>query len=97
LLGCKASSLIDATITELAHRKVDSVGILASPTTIRTKLFETRLQEAGMTAIVPLKAQQKRAEQLIRKTIAGNTPAAQKLQQVGNIVLEEGAKKEQKL
>lgn len=67
-------SLIQAVVDEVKVLGLDSVGLLASPTTIKTKLYQTRLEEMGVCVILPAKEQLEDIEMSIRAVIAGHDP-----------------------
>lgn len=73
-------SLIDHTVESILNEACEKVGILASPTTINTRLYENKLRACGLRAVLPSKHQQGRTETLIRRTIAGNVPSRALLQ-----------------
>ncbi len=84
-------SLIESTVDALLQMNVTSIGILGSPTTLKTKLFEKELIKHGFSVIVPGRAQQVRVENLIRQTMAGKTPGVLSLKNEITILRESGA------
>lgn len=74
-LGIKFDSLIAHTVDEIAGREIKKVGLLASPTTIRTKLYEKPLQVKSIEVILPSQAEIAQTEQAIRGVIGGAKPS----------------------
>ena len=70
-----ATSLVDATVETIRRQGLRTIGLLASPTTIQTKLYETALARVGTVCLLPTKAEQYEVELLIRSVIAGKKPA----------------------
>ena len=66
----KISSLINASLDEISKRKLRSVVLLASPTTISSGLYEKPLSEAGIEVVLASDEQQKLTESIIRQAIA---------------------------
>lgn len=64
-------SLIELTSDTVSHAGLSRVGLLASPMTIRTKLYERALQKRGIECVTPNTAQEKRIEGVIRSVISG--------------------------
>lgn len=63
-------SLPDSVIEVALESGAESLGLLASPTTIKTKLYENR-SKGRLDIITPSVAEQKEVETVIRRTIAG--------------------------
>lgn len=63
-------SLPDSVIGQALDEGVEVLGLLASPTTIKTQLFENRA-EGRLAIIKPTRIEQERLEIVIRRTIAG--------------------------
>ena len=66
------ASLIDSTLKDIVESQVDSIGIMASPTTIRTRLYEDGLRANGVKVILPTKKEIETIEKCIRKVICGH-------------------------
>lgn len=64
-------SLIDFAMTEVVQCGFKTVGLLASPTTICTKLYQSRLEREGVQVITPIGKQLAVIEGCIRSVIAG--------------------------
>lgn len=75
-------SLVDAAAQAVADRGVRTCGILASPTTIKTKLYEDKLRMLGIQTVVPTKAQQVVTEAFIRNIISGRPIESAALQPI---------------
>ena len=65
------NSLILATADAINRQGLRTVGLLASPTTFESGLFQKHLP--GMMAVTPGVKQQKRLEKVIRNVIGGQT------------------------
>lgn len=64
-------SLID-TVADLARVATPMcIGLVASPTTIRTELYGRALQKRGLRCLLPSKSDQAKLEAIIRTVIAG--------------------------
>lgn len=72
LLGiarCPFPSIIDLVVKDIKNNSVNKIGILASPTTLRTKLYENKLSEVNLTPITPNIKFQTLLEKIIREVI----------------------------
>ena len=69
LHGKSFVSLLETVVKQLEHDEVCTVGLLASPTTIRTRLYEKYLHAAGIAAIRPNDQQLTAIENTIRSVI----------------------------
>lgn len=89
------TSLIDATLKDIVESQVVSVGIMASPTTIRTRLYEDELRANGVNVTLPTKNEIKTIEECIRKVICGHDPVElqKRLRPIIKNMKERGAKK----
>lgn len=74
-LGCTFSSLIDATLRALQAKQVGAVGLLASPTTIKTRLYQEKLEKLGMRVLLPTSQELEVVEHCIRSVIANRSLA----------------------
>jgi aspartate racemase len=63
---CQFPSIIDLVVNEVKNKKINRVGILASPTTLKTKLYEDKLRKENLLPIIPNKEFQKLLEKVIR-------------------------------
>jgi len=50
---CPFPSIIDLVVDKVKKSKIKRVGILASPTTLKTKLYENKLREENLLPIIP--------------------------------------------
>lgn len=66
------TSLIDCTLNDIVELQVEPVGIMASPTTIHTRLYEDKLLAYGLEVILPLQVETETVEECIRKVICGH-------------------------
>ena len=66
---CPFPSIIDLVVKEVKKKNVNRIGILASPTTLKTKLFENKLKNKNLLSIIPDKKFQKLLERVIRKVL----------------------------
>lgn len=66
---CPFPSIIDLVIKEIGNKNTKRVGVLASPTTLRTKLYENKLSEVNLTPIIPNKTFQRLLEKIIREVL----------------------------
>jgi aspartate racemase len=65
-------SIIDLVVQKAVVKKLINIGILASPMTIKTKLYEDALKQAGLIPFIPDQTFQKLLEKIIRDVI-GNS------------------------
>ncbi|HWS48442.1 MAG TPA: amino acid racemase [Candidatus Methanoperedens sp.] len=66
IANCPFPSIIDLVVADIKSRKINKVGILASPTTLRTKLYEEKLIDNSLAPIIPDKHFQNLLERVIR-------------------------------
>jgi aspartate racemase len=66
---CPFPSIIDLVISEIENQVTRRIGVLASPTTLKRKLYENKLNEVDLTPIIPDKRFQKLLEKIIRGVI----------------------------
>jgi aspartate/glutamate racemase len=64
--------LIEETMKQIKEQGVDTVYLLATPITIKTKLYENELDRLGINVTIPTYQQQLNIERVIRKVIAGS-------------------------
>lgn len=70
-------SLIDVVVAEVKNKNINKIGILASPTTIKSGLYRKSLRSAGVKCITPTVTQQSELEDIIRKVISGRAGSAE--------------------
>jgi aspartate racemase len=63
---CPFPSIIDLVVKEIKKSKIKRIGILASPTTLKTKLYEDKLREENLLPIIPDEKFQELLEKVIR-------------------------------
>lgn len=72
-------SIIEEVGGLLVKNKIKKVGLLATITTIKQKIYENRLRNLGISILVPDKKSQRRVLSIIRKTIAGKSSERDRL------------------
>ena len=92
-LNIKCLSLIEHTVDAAEARGLKSIGLLGSPMTIQTKIYETPLGVKGIEVIVPSQAQIAMIEAAIRGVIAGQptAPLRRKLRPIIRTLEHQGA------
>ena len=65
-------SLIEETSKKIKELKISKVGLLASPITIKTQLYQKQLKNDGVKVIIPSKPQIEKLGVIIKKIVAGN-------------------------
>jgi len=69
--GRRFMSLIEITVDRVKELAISKVGLVASPTTINTKLYQKELENIGVQVILPTALQLDAIETSIRAVIAG--------------------------
>lgn len=94
-LNHKFVSLIDVTMAAIKQSGAEKIGLLASPTTLRSDLYTDPFVQAGIAAILPTKSEQAKLETAIRQVIAGQSPQSLQasLRPICQGMLHEGAQK----
>lgn len=69
-------SIIDEVTKKVAKANIKKVGLLASPTTIKSGLYQDKLTEANIEFVIPSKAQVLIVENVIRNVLAGKSDDA---------------------
>lgn len=64
-------SIIDQVVLSVNRDTCSTVGILASPVTLRSKLYQRRLEKDNIHSILPSTKEQKIIEEITRNVIAG--------------------------
>ena len=80
-LNIRITSMVDAAI-DYVSRHHKTIRLLASPTTIRTGLYDKPLKAAGVTVLTPNENEEQALEVIIRAVISGQTisqPALDKI------------------
>jgi aspartate racemase len=90
-LGIRFESLITATTAAAKASGSRSIGVLATPITLRSKLYETPLLKEALTIIKPSVAATAQIEALIRRVIANDTVAPDELRPLIKELVDRGA------
>lgn len=69
---CEFPSIIDLVVKKAVTKNLKKVGVLASPITIKTKLYENSLSHVGLKPFIPDNNFQKLLEKIIRDVIANS-------------------------
>lgn len=86
-------SLIEEVANSVAKAKLKKVGILGTPVTVKSGLYQKALQKLGIDFILPVETELGFLEKIIRKTIAGliNRKDKTLLCSIANSLVEKGA------
>jgi len=86
-------SMIDAVANEAASRGIKSAGLLATPSTIKSGLYQNALKPLGIEIILPSGRQLAEIEQVIRRVISGtnSTLDSNKLVKIASSLKQKGA------
>ena len=91
-IGCKIIHAIEETAAYLKAENIKTVGIMATDGTIESKLFQSVLQQYGITCIVPEEKMQSYVMNLIYKNVkAGKAVDISKFYCVSESLFEAGA------
>lgn len=85
ILGIKIVSLIDAVVVKVLEDKMQNVGVLGSPTTIKSRLFHDVIEKQHLTVIAPKEQDLEPLEEIIRSVIANNVNA-QTLEKANSLI-----------
>jgi len=89
-LNIRITSMVDAAIDYVSsHHK--TIRLLASPTTIRTGLYDKPLKATGVTVLTPNKEEEQALEMIIRAVISGQTISQSALDKIPIITQSEQA------
>jgi aspartate racemase len=94
-VGLRPLSLIDTTVESIVYQKLKKIGLLATPTTIKSSIYRDKLAGMGIDCLEPSRIAQDRTETMIRETIA-NSPLelnSQKLLKDIDTLIGRGAEK----
>jgi len=72
-------SLVDEVAKEILNRRINKIGILATPVTIDSGLFQKPLNQSNVELIIPKRDQLEILDEIIRKVIAGKVSRFDKL------------------
>ena len=89
-LNIRITSMVDAAI-DYVSRHHKTIRLLASPTTIRTGLYDKPLKSAGVTILTPNENEAQALEVIIRAVISGQTITQSALDKVPIITQSEQA------
>jgi len=86
-------SLLEELPRFLKSQKIKRIGLLASPTTIRTKMYEKPLNNYGINLITPTKGDTEFLGKIILDTVAGKNLEENRIQvqKIARKLLEQGA------
>lgn len=84
-------SLIDVTSSKVKNLGIKKVGLLASPATIESKLYSSRLRNIEVVTLS--KEDQTKTEHIIRSVIAGKIPDTEQLTKQVDKLKHKGAEK----
>lgn len=86
-------SIIDEVSKKVAEVNIKRVGLLASPTTIKSDLYQNKLFEANISVVIPSKTEILVVENVIRNVLAGklNDEDRQKLILIAQSLTQRGA------
>ena len=86
-------SMIAATVQKAMERSAETVGILASPTTLQTDLYQSAAEQYGLRTVLPQEHEVIDIERAIRSVIAGEQldEARSSVQRIATRMLGEGA------
>ena len=89
-LNVRITSMVDVAI-DYVSRHHKTIRLLASPTTIRTGLYDKPLKAAGITVLTPNKDEEQALEMIIRAVISGQTISQSALDKIPIITQSEQA------
>ncbi len=86
-------SMIEEVAHYVGQAGIRKVGLLASPTTIRTRLYADELERQSIACIEPSTKQAEKLERIIRAVLAGKATArhSAELQAIAKSLVEQGA------
>ncbi len=86
-------SMIDEVVKEVRKDKIKKVGLLGTPSTISSNMYQDALGAVGIESVIPDKNDLKYLERIIRNIIAGSTNKrdAKILEEVSNRLKKRGA------
>ena len=73
-------SIIEETVNKIKSKQFKRVGLLATPKTIKERLFDEKLREIGVKLVRPNKIEQKRTSKLIQWLLKGHKTAKMNLE-----------------
>lgn len=85
ILGIEIASLIDAVMTKVTGDTLQNVGVLGSPTTIKSRLFHDVIEKQHLAVTAPKEEDLEQLEEIIRSVIANNVNA-QTLEKANSLI-----------
>ena len=79
-------SIIEESVTELKQKKVSKVGLLATTATINSQMFQNKLKENGIKAIIPNERWQKEIVTVIDSILRTGKPAKKDSDKIKKII-----------
>lgn len=70
-LGDKFISLPESVVLEVKRKKIKNIGLMATPVTIKSRLYQKQLEKAGIRTVTPSKQNVMSLERVIRNVLAG--------------------------
>lgn len=93
LTGLKFISLIESTIEHLDKDAVKTVGLLATPTTIKTGIYSKSLEMKGIGVIKPSGQDSELLEEIIRNAISNKTVDVNRIMAIATGMVVKGAER----
>ncbi len=93
ILGFKLTSLIEVTKNHLLDSGTTLVGIVASPSPLKARLFQESLVDTDVKFLTPTKREEKQTENIIRAVIAGAHPTQAQLSKILSPLFNRGAER----
>jgi len=85
ILGIEITSLVDSVMAKVIGDKLQNVGVLGSPTTIKSRLFHDVIEKHNITVTAPDEQDLEPLEEIIRSVIA-NTVEARTLEKANTLI-----------
>lgn len=85
--------MIDEVVKKVRGDKIQKIGILGTPSTIKSKLYQSALEKQGIKVFLPSPPQIDTLEEIIRNIIKGDSEKsdAQKLKNIADSLMKRGA------
>lgn len=85
-------SMIESTAKKVVNDGYKKIGLLATPTTFRSQLYQKALQQYGVRVITPDDAQIDELGEIVQSILAGDfNHSPQRLVDIANLLVEQGA------
>lgn len=85
-LGDRFVSMPESVVLEVERNKLKTIGLMATPVTLKSRLYQELLDKAGIRTITPGKQDVNSMEKVIRNVLAGNS-TKQDVSKLVNIAL----------